>query len=346
MKKSIWKQVLCIMFSVVMLLTLTPFSGNTVKTVNAADGQGTNYSTDEDHPVTLEFGKNVSVNVDDSTKGNTYYTFTLDKDSDIYFDHTNLRRLELTGSGCYVTQTVSGKKYTLKAGTYYLTAKAYMGTYTLKATKTPFNWGTLKVNWKPSNLTAPCNIPISVSLSDAEEGVHINHAGGLSFNDTQASGTISQRYAGYYTFGVQLTYSGFTNGIGSHIENFEYAVKPEAPVLALSNITTGTKGITAKNAAGSYTCIQIYEDGKWVTKPSQNNYVGGLKPDTLYKVRLIAYKNEAGKPTLWSAPSKEYSVYTATTKKPQIKSAKAYGFKKKYKKKYWVSGYWDRGRKM
>lgn len=346
MKKSVWKQVLCITLSTVMLISMAPFSVDTAKNVKAAENQQTNYSTDEDHPAVLEFGKDISVIVDDSTKGNTYYTFNLEEDSEVYFDHTNLRRLELTGSGCYVTQTVSGKKYTLKAGKYYLTAKASMGTYKLKVTKTPFNWGTIKVNWNPSNLTAPCDIPISVSLSGAEEGVHINQASGLSFSDNQASGTIRQQYAGYYTFAVQLTYSGFTNGIGSHIENFEYAVRPATPVLALSNITTGTKGITAKNATGSYVCIQIYEGGKWVTKSSQNNYVGGLKPDTLYRVRLMAYENEDGKPTLWSSPSREYSVYTATTKKPQIKSAKAYSFKKKYKKKYWVSGYWDRGRKM
>lgn len=347
MKKGIWKQVLCIMLSAVMLVTVSPFFMNTGKIVKAAENQGTNYSTDEDHPTVLEFERANSVTIDDSTKTNTYYTFSLEKDSNVYFEHTNLSRLELTGSGCYVSQTESGKKYTLTAGKYYLKAKAPMGkTYTLKVTKTPFNWGTLKVNWNPSNLTAPCNIPISVSLSGAEEGVHINQAGGLSFNDNEASGTISQRYAGYYTFAVQLTYSGFTNGIGSHIEEFEYAVKPAAPVLALANITTGTKGITAKDASGSSVCIQIYEGGKWVTKSSQNNYVGGLKPDTLYKVRLIAYENESGKPTLWSSPSREYSVYTATTKKPQIKSAKAYGFKKKYKKKYWVSGYWDRGRRM
>lgn len=47
--------------------------------------------------------------------------------------------------------------------------------------------------------------------------------------------------AGYYTFAVQLTYSGFKNGIGSHTENFKYAVKPFVPVLALSNIITGIK---------------------------------------------------------------------------------------------------------
>lgn len=348
MKKSRWKQILCIMLSAVMLVTLSPISMNTAKIVKAAQDQGTNYSTDEEYPATLEFGKDVSVAVNDSTKVNTYYTFNLEKDSVVYFDHTNLSRLQLTGPGsCYVTQTASGKKYTLQAGKYYLMAKAYIGkTYKLKITKTPFNWGTLKINWNPSNLTAPCNIPISVSLSGEEKGVHINQASGISFNDNEASGTISQRSAGYYTFAVQLTYSGFENGIGSHMENFEYAVKPAAPVLALSNITTGINGITAKNANGSKVCIQIYEGGKWVTKSSRNNYVGGLKSDTLYKVRLMAYESKSGKPTLWSKPSKEYSVYTATTKKPQIKSAKAYSFKKKYKKKYWVSGYWDKGRKM
>ena len=99
-------------------------------------------------------------------------------------------------------------------------------------------------------------------------------------------------------------------------------MKPAAPVLALSNIITGTKGITVKNVSGSSACIQIYEGG--------NTY-------TSYKLKVTLKSKVPGKGTKYivingqrcKVKGKTYVVkgtYKGKRKKKKI-TVKAYTLK-------------------
>lgn len=311
-----------------------------------------------DNPEAFVFDKEINGTITDYT--DDWYTFTLTKKSIITGEfQSNGMSFELCDAEGTVLQKITTSKSapsdkiekTLEAGTYKICIhfSSYTKTYRLKLSKQEFSWGTVKVTWNPNNLSAPCTIPVQVTLTGATEGVKIYRVGGnQGINSTTYSGQLRVNNAGEYTLDVELIYlwdSSYTI-----TKKYPYTVKPGRAALSGYNMTVGKNLIVVRNDTGYNGVVnhlQFYEKGRWVSKASGTGTtsVSGLKPDKAYKIRVIKCYSKNGK-QIWGAPSKVYTVYTATNKKPAIKSIKASNFKKKYIKKYWVSGYYDRGRKI
>lgn len=312
------------------------------------------------NPKIFEFGKQITGTINDYN--DVWYMFTLSEKTVLtgtYQSNGNTFYLcdvngniirKLTTSVSANTEKISE---VLETGTYKICigASSYSKNYTVRIDKQSFSWGTINVNWDISNLSAPCTIPVEVTLAGATEGVRIYRVGGeQGLSGTTYSGQIRVSSAGEYNLGIELVYNRDNS---SMTKEFSYRVKPEQPNLSLSNVIIGTNYITVRDTAeynGVVNYLQIYENGNWITKANSLAATGtmtawGLKADSVYKIRMIKCYSKDGK-QLWGTPSKVYTVYTATNKKPGIKSVKAYNFKKKYIKKYWVVGHYDRGRKI
>lgn len=91
----------------------------------------------------------------------------------------------------------------------------------------------------------------------------------------------------------------------------------------------------------------MWKGGKWTTVRTtsvgkRTLAVYGLRAKTTYKFRMYSQVPAAnGKPALVSAPTRTFSVKTAPSAKPSIKSVKIRGAKVRYVKKVWHSGYWN-----
>lgn len=310
-----------------------------------------------DNPVAFAFDKQISGTVKEYE--GDWYTFSLSKRTVITGEYQSVgATFTLYGTDGKVIRKLTTGKYepshsineVLEAGVYKICINgAYNKTaYTLKLNKQEFSWGTVNVTWNINNLSAPCKISVKATLTGATQGVRIYRVGGdHGIYSTSYSGQLSVGNAGEYTLEVQIEYD---KDLSSVTRRFSYIVKPEKAALSSYNMTVGKNFIRVQNDTaynGVVNYLQFYENGRWISKAggTSTTTVTGLKADKAYKIRTIKCYTNNGK-QIWGEPSKACTVYTATNKKPAIKSVKASNFKKKYIKKYWVSGYYDRGRKM
>ena len=310
-----------------------------------------------DNPVIFAFDKQINGTVKESE--GDWYTFYLSKRMVITGEYQSVgATFTLYGTDGKVARKLTTGKYepshsineVLEAGVYKICIDGtYKETaYTLRLNKQEFSWGTINIAWNTNNLSAPCKIPVKVTLTGETQGVRIYRVGGdHGIYSTSYSGQLSVNNAGEYILEVQVEYD---KDLSSVTRRFSYTVKPGKATLSSYDMTVGKNFIRVQNDTaynGVINYLQFYENGKWVSKVggTSTTTVTGLKADKAYKIRTIKCYTGNGK-QIWGDPSKACTVYTATNKKPIIQSVKASNFKKKYVKKYWVSGYYDRGRKM
>ena len=314
-------------------------------------------SIDSEHPAVYPFGQEVRGPLYMAT-GNyykQYYTFTLQDAATIegtYIAESGW--MQLSGSDrnekVYPGNPI---KWKLEAGTYSIvmygvssaSGNAYLGKeYALNLTSTPYNWGTVQVQWNVDNLAAPCDIPVTVSITGASES-KLDAAGTTS----QISDTLQQRTPGYYTYQVTV----YAGDYGTKTFTYNYCVKPEKANLVKAYCGVTTNSLSVGNTTGYNNVlpkIQIKQNGQWQTMDSKfydstgQTIVKGLKPDTEYQVRLVNVYDNGKEPALEGTPSKEITICTGTDKKVAVKSIKVYGFKKYKTKKVWNKGYWALGR--
>lgn len=250
-------------------------------------------------------------------------------------------------------------------GTYFLCFNddRYTGTYTLKVTVEPFNWGKIKVEGLENVTPGKDEIPFSFDLVDADESVHIvswsygsdpsnNHdtfdASDITRVETYLRTTTS--YAGMYKLKVVLDSDEMDNMNSVYID---IPIKPAVVTnFTLSTLSVGYKSVKFNRLGnstdnGSQILIQQYKSGKWTTVKkvkagASSTTVSGLKSNTTYKFRLVGYVPASdGDPALTGVPTKSLTFKTGYNVKPQIKSIKTYGAKYNYVKKKWHPGYWS-----
>lgn len=250
-------------------------------------------------------------------------------------------------------------------GTYFVCFNdyGYTGTYTLKVTVEPFNWGKIKVKGLENVTPGKDAIPFSIDLVDADESVYIlswSYGGDpVNNHDTFSRSDITRvedylrtttAYAGMYKLKVTLDSDDMTHSNSVYID---IPIKPAAVTnLTLSSLSVGYKSVEFNHLGnstdnGSQILIQRYKSGKWTTVKkvkagTSSATVSGLKSNTTYKFRLVGYVPASdGNPALTGVPTKSLTFKTGYNAKPQIKSIKTYGAKYKYVKKTWHSGYWS-----
>ena len=309
-----------------------------------------NISTDKKAPISISLGKSVKeIKGPANVQGNyVYYTFTLKDAATISGS--------ISGIGTYYLYDERGnREYTdrcssetaieweLPAGTYLLEGSPLSSSeYSLKLKSTPFNWGTVNINWGGTKfpVTAGKNIPYTVTVTGGDSSVEIDRiaasSGGVentSETNTTVKGNLVGREGGDHTLSVFLT-ANYKN-FGYKEVKFSYSCKPESPSCKLTVVNNAaTLNVYTKN---SY--VDVYKDGKWQTyKASNYNYclkLKGLKANTQYKYR--AYVTENG----YKSDYNQQTFYTAHKAKPSIKSIKVSKVKSKKIPSRWVSGYYD-----
>lgn len=252
-----------------------------------------------------------------------------------------------------------------KGGTYFVCFNDCdkTGTYTLKVTVEPFNWGKIKVKGLENVTPGKDAIPFSFDLVDADESVYISswsYGSDPSNNhDTYSRSDITRvedylrttaSYAGMYKLKVVLDSDEMNHMNTVYID---IPIKPAVVTnFTLSTLSVGYKSVEFNRLGnstdnGSQILIQQYKSGKWTTVKkvkagSSSATVSGLKSNTTYKFRLVGYVPASdGNPALTGTPTKSLTFKTGYNVKPQIKSIKISGAKYKYVKKKWHSGYWS-----
>lgn len=310
-----------------------------------------NISTDKNTPVSISLGES-----EQEIKGPAgvqetyvYYTFTLKDAATITGS--------VSGIGTYdIYNAIDNREYTdncssetainwdLPAGTYLLIVNPSASTedYIMKLKSTPFNWGTVNIDWGGAQF--PCtvgkNIPFTVTVTGGDSSVEIFNitpsSGGAektSETKTTVKGNLVGREGGDHTLSVYLI-ANFKN-FGQKEVKFSYSCKPESPSCKLTVVNNAaTLNVYTEN---SY--VEVYKDGKWSTyKPSDYNNclkLTGLKANTQYKYR--AYVTENG----YTSDYNQQTFYTAHKEKPSIKSIKVSKVKTVKIPRRWVSGYYD-----
>lgn len=278
-----------------------------------------------------------------------YYTFTL-KDAATVTG-------SISGIGtCYLYDELGNREYTdrcsseteieweLPAGTYLFEGSPLSSSeYSLKLKSTPFNWGTVNIQW---GTKFPCtvnkNIPYTVTVTGGDSSVEIFRiaasSGGVentSETKTTVKGNLVGREGGNHTLSVYLT-ANYKN-FGYKEVKYSYSCKPEQPSCKLTVVNNAaTLNVYTKN---SY--VDVYKDGKWKTyKVSDYKYclkLKGLKANTKYKYR--AYMTENG----YKSDYNQQTFYTAHKAKPSIKSIKVSKIKTVKYPREWHGGYYDGG---
>ena len=312
-----------------------------------------NVSCDADHPAGYVMGTEARGPLYRQNGGfaKQYYTFTLAEAATVTGTYTAEDGwMEIEQGTGYRQRIFPGDAISIKmaAGTYSIcvrgatsNAQKYAGKeYVFCLNAANYNWGNVQVNWNVENLTAPCDIPFEVTLSGTTE-TKLDQTSAMTW-----SGTIHQDKPGYYTFEVPLN----ADSLGKKTLEYSYVVKPQKENLLKSRIQTTKNAICIANTTNynnTLVKIQILENGNWVTKnttfdsKSGVTRLSGLKADSKYTIRLVNCYNDGVNPAVYSDPSKQITVYTASNKKPAVKSIKVYGFKKFYVKKKWYPGYWN-----
>lgn len=314
-----------------------------------------NISNDENKPVPIVFGQEITGPVYQQGYYNQYYSLTLTEASTVtinltgecsYYLHNSIG--EYLGRASNRLNTSGTETFKLAAGTYDMKliggGQSDIGKeYTLKVSAVPYDFGTVNVDWNIQGLVGACKVPFTVTLTGSPE-TYVYSAGSelRSYGDrtsTGWSGVLNNSSAGYHTLRVVL----YADGYGFKEYTYEYHSIPETPILLEYSFNVGTTKMNLKGLGR----IQMKDGNKWVdvknVKPVnvEERVVSGLKPDTQYTFRLISCIEEEGKEPLYSAPSKEISVITGSNKKPAVKSIKAYGYKTKYIPRKYNSGYYD-----
>ncbi|MGN0155073.1 MAG: hypothetical protein ACI4A3_11545 [Lachnospiraceae bacterium] len=311
-----------------------------------------NISTDKNAPVSISVGESVQeIKGPANVQGNyVYYTFTLQ-------DAATLTG-SISGIGTYYLYNELGdQKYTdrcssetaieweLPAGTYLLKGSPLSTSeYSLKLKSTPFNWGTVSIDWGGTQFPASSgkSIPYTVTLTGGDSSVEIysvlySSGGGeqTSKEQTVVKGNILLKEAGDHTLTVYLT-ANYKN-FGNKEVKFSYSCKPAPPSCEL----TVANNAATLNVYTKDSYVDVYKDGKWQTyKASDYNYclkLKSLKANTQYKYR--AYVTENG----YTSDYNQETFYTAHKAKPSIKSIKVSNVKTVKYPREWHSGYYDGG---
>lgn len=348
MEIRIHKVVLCIcmLFTVVMFTSVIARAETTTQIQKSY-----NISSDKKNPVTIPLNQ--------TTYGplsvyEQWYTFSLTEASTVTGIYASERGwLELYDSNDNRKEKVNNDKdfsWALEAGSYTIkviaggSSSIYVGKeYALTLHMTPYDWGTLKIDWNTTNLKAPCYVPFRITVEGSPNTrVFMAGDGRISYGAAVGNGwegTLSPS-TGYNVLEVHR----YADGYGFKIDTFEYAVKPDTDNFTSAMFKVGTTYAEIE-AAGE---IQMKQGNKWVTVTSSPvpgkvdvQRVNGLKPDTAYTFRAVKYIAAEGKPTIYGEPTTSATIVTASKKKVAIKSIKATGFKTKYVKREYVGGHYN-----
>lgn len=290
----------------------------------------------------------------------TYYEFTLDKAAEVTVNSQSYKSYSYKCAGIDSNEikntTNIVKQFKLDAGTYQFHPENPDAGMEITITKEDFVWGTMDITVSGNTVSAVYTDAAGTSEAD-KAAAYIDYW--RADTNSRESSTVSGKvksftgsfeytidYPGWYTVYVTVKNSNYGD-YACKTYSQSFVKKPAAPT-GLSIKTADRTSVTTASLGsyynGNYISLQLYKGGKWyqtITKTYNSVRLTGLKPNTVYKLRIAGVVRKEGKPDVISGVSKSISFRTGTKTKPSIKSvkiSKAKVVKHPYKP---ATEYWD-----